>query len=148
MSTSAVSASGTTGTSGPSGAAAVTGKPLDRDAFLKLLVTQLRNQDPMKPMEDKEFIAQLAQFSSLEQMQSLNTSMGVFTKSQSGLTSLNLIGRTVEWNDLESGEKMSGKVKSIDFQDGVPVLRVPVKAKDSDEYTDIELPIGYVSAVS
>ncbi|SMP47251.1 flagellar hook capping FlgD N-terminal domain-containing protein [Anoxynatronum buryatiense] len=47
---------------------------LDKDAFLRLLVTQLSNQDPLSPMEDREFIAQMAQFSSLEQMQNLNDS--------------------------------------------------------------------------
>ena len=50
---------------------------LDKDAFLKLLVTQMQNQDPLSPMEDREFIAQMAQFSSLEQMQNLNTSQAV-----------------------------------------------------------------------
>lgn len=49
---------------------------LDKDAFLRLLTTQLANQDPLNPMEDKEFIAQLAQFSSLEQMQNLNKNVG------------------------------------------------------------------------
>ncbi|KUJ95572.1 MAG: flagellar basal-body rod modification protein FlgD [Desulfonauticus sp.] len=44
---------------------------LDKDAFLRLLVTQLENQDPLNPMDDKEFIAQLAQFSSLEQMNNI-----------------------------------------------------------------------------
>lgn len=45
---------------------------LDKDAFLRLLTTQLANQDPLNPMEDREFIAQLAQFTSLEQIQNLN----------------------------------------------------------------------------
>ncbi len=48
---------------------------LDKEAFLKLLVTQLANQNPLNPVEDKEFIAQLAQFSALEQMQNLNKNL-------------------------------------------------------------------------
>jgi flagellar basal-body rod modification protein FlgD len=48
---------------------------LGRDAFLKLLVTQLAHQDPMKPQADGEFIAQLAQFSSLEQLQQMQSTL-------------------------------------------------------------------------
>jgi flagellar basal-body rod modification protein FlgD len=48
---------------------------MDKNAFLNLLVTQLRNQNPLQPMEDKEFISQMAQFSSLEQMQNMNKLM-------------------------------------------------------------------------
>ncbi|GKX28983.1 hypothetical protein SH1V18_14630 [Vallitalea longa] len=50
------------------------GNDLDKDAFLNLLVTQMRYQDPLNPTQDKDFLAQMAQFSALEQMQNLNTS--------------------------------------------------------------------------
>ena len=50
-------------------------KELDKEAFLKLLIAQLANQDPMNPMEDREFIAQMAQFSSLEQMANMSRTM-------------------------------------------------------------------------
>lgn len=48
---------------------------IGKDAFFKLLVTQLRHQDPLSPMDDREFVAQMAQFSTLEQMQNLNGQM-------------------------------------------------------------------------
>lgn len=51
---------------------------MDKDMFLELLVAQMRNQDPLNPMEDREFIAQMAQFSSLEEMQNLNIGMDSF----------------------------------------------------------------------
>ncbi len=74
---------------------------LGKDAFLKLLMTQMQYQDPMSPMDNKDFIAQMAQFSSLEQMQNMNQSLDKFIKLQTSsakLNALSLIGKDVKVN--------------------------------------------------
>jgi flagellar basal-body rod modification protein FlgD len=89
---------------------------LGKDEFLKILMTQLQNQDPMNPMEDKEFIAQMAQFSTLEQTTNMASMLekliNTQTQSDSILKYSEMIGKKVEWknDDAESG---SGIVKSI-----------------------------------
>ena len=100
---------------------------LGKDDFLKLLMTQLQNQDPSKPMEDTQFIAQMAQFSSLEQMTNLNSTFGKFIEQQqqTQLISYNqFIGKEITWhklNDLKDGtteiEEGTGKVGSIQFKE-------------------------------
>ena len=95
--------------------------------FLKLLITQLQNQDPTNPMKDTDFIAQMANFSSLEQMSNLNTSINklVDQDKQSQLISYHqFVGEEVKWhkvNKLEAGtteiEEGSGKVASLQFKD-------------------------------
>lgn len=89
---------------------------LGKDDFLKMLVTQLRYQDPLQPMEDKEFIAQMAQFSSLEQMQNMNTAM-ITTQAT------NLIGKEIHWLD-DQGKEKSGVVTSVTTFEGVSKLMV------------------------
>ncbi|MEZ5290640.1 MAG: flagellar hook capping FlgD N-terminal domain-containing protein [Vicinamibacterales bacterium] len=61
-------------------------KSLGRDAFLNLLVTQLQHQDPTQPQADGEFLAQLAQFSTLEQLQLMNQKLDALTSLISGDT--------------------------------------------------------------
>lgn len=75
-----------------------TGDSLDKDSFMLLLVTQFKYQDPLNPMEDKEFIAQMAQFSSLEQLMNLNTSMEgltAATNNQQMINATSYIGKQV-----------------------------------------------------
>lgn len=74
------------------------GSALDKDSFMLLLVTQFKYQDPLNPMEDKEFIAQLAQFSSLEQLMNMNDSMKLLTdatNNQQMLNATSYIGKSV-----------------------------------------------------
>ncbi|MDK2917390.1 MAG: flagellar basal-body rod modification protein FlgD [Candidatus Petromonas sp.] len=78
-------------------------KKLDKNAFLNLLVTQLQNQDPLNPVEDKEFIAQMAQFSSLEQLQQLNQ------KFDSNLESLSKIKESID----EQNENINNSLNEL-----------------------------------
>jgi flagellar basal-body rod modification protein FlgD len=74
------------------------GDELDKQAFLMLLVTQFQYQDPLNPMEDKEFVAQLAQFSALEQSMAMNenlTSLLTLQQQQTAIGAANYIGREV-----------------------------------------------------
>lgn len=69
---------------------------LGKDDFLKLLITQLTNQDPTNPMEDTQFISQMAQFSSLEQMTNLNQSFTKMSEMINSSQAASMIGKTVE----------------------------------------------------
>ncbi|MGM9966797.1 MAG: flagellar hook capping FlgD N-terminal domain-containing protein [Rummeliibacillus sp.] len=87
---------------------------LDKDAFMQLLVTQLQNQDPTSPMDDKEFISQMAQFSSLEQMQNVAKSIDSLSEiaKQSQLMQYNsFIGKDVTWH--EASDKKDEKGNTI-----------------------------------
>ena len=93
---------------------------LDKDDFLKILITQLSYQDPTAPMEDKEFISQMAQFSSLEQM----TNMSNGFKELSGMLGQgNALGLLGKWVHVLDGDKMvSGKVEEVSGRDFPQIL--------------------------
>ena len=102
---------------------------LDKDAFLKLLLTELRYQDPISPMADKEFISQLAQFSSMEELQNLNNSLNYFLGAQMQLSFLSqgasLMGKEVEIFDPALEQTITGKVSAIKMaENGAPQLIV------------------------
>ena len=73
-----------------------TSHELGKDDFLKLLITQLSNQDPTSPMEDTQFISQMAQFSSLEQMTNMSTSFSKMADFLNSQEAAGTLGKTVE----------------------------------------------------
>lgn len=90
---------------------------LEKEAFLKLLVTQLKHQDPTKPLEDREFIAQMANFSSLEQMRNLNAEIRTLVRSASSSEANSFIGKEVDSFDSATSRKVSGIVSSVKYKD-------------------------------
>ncbi|WP_432506836.1 flagellar hook capping FlgD N-terminal domain-containing protein [Kineococcus arenarius] len=102
----------------------------DKDTFLKLLVAQLRYQDPSKPVDSTQFIAQTAQFSSLEAMQDMAKSYTQMLSAQDKLQASALIGQTVSYTGTD-GTTVTGVVRSASFTTssvggtgGEPVLDV------------------------
>jgi flagellar basal-body rod modification protein FlgD len=91
-------------------------KQLGQQDFLNLLVTQLTNQDPLNPQKDTEFIAQMAQFSALEQSKAMQSDMALFQANA-------LIGRQVELKNTD-GTRTLGTVSAVQLQAGTPLLMV------------------------
>ena len=93
---------------------------LGKDAFLKILIAQLSNQDPLDPLKDKDFIAQMAQFSTLEQMTNMNKSieqMAALNKA----SAVSYIGRIIEYMD-DDGLPAYSQVGFVRFENGKVIL--------------------------
>jgi flagellar basal-body rod modification protein FlgD len=118
---------GVPATSGSTGGAAQqltnTGSTLGKDDFLKLLVTQLQHQDPMNPMDDKDFMGQMAQFSSLEQITNLVTATETMGFSSQVTQSVSLIGHQVGFT-REDGTTGSGTATAVSIDNGNILITV------------------------
>jgi flagellar basal-body rod modification protein FlgD len=120
-------------------------KNLDKSSFVTLLVSQLKNQDPLAPTDNQAFIAQLAQFSSLEEMQNLNQNilgLAVLQQSNALMAQLTqssaLIGKNVRYVDPATNEEREGLVSSVKIVDGLAVLNIGGE----------DVPLGNVSEIT
>ncbi|MDD1151498.1 flagellar hook assembly protein FlgD [Pseudomonas sp. TNT2022 ID357] len=121
-----------------------TGKQaLGKDAFLKLLVTQLNNQNPLDPQDNSAFVAQLAQFSTLEGITTLNTSVNSITgnyKSSQALQASSLVGRSVivqsGTTQVDTSKSMTG---SVTVPSSVSSVKVTITDKDGNTVKTIDM---------
>ena len=96
---------------------------LGKDQFLKLFVAQLQHQDPMNPMQDGEFMGQMASFSTLEQVTNMASANAAMATNLQLSQSVGLLGRTVTWTD-DAEVTHTGVVEKVSHEDGNPVLTV------------------------
>ena len=108
-------------------ASAIQARPMGMEDFLKILLTQLTYQDPLKPMDNQEFMAQMAQFTSLEQTQQLNEKMSTLIANQAALQSVGLIGRTVDIT-ADAGSTVTGSVTGLSLTGESPLLTLTTAA--------------------
>ncbi|WP_316369617.1 flagellar hook assembly protein FlgD [Candidatus Thiodiazotropha sp. CDECU1] len=97
---------------------------LGQEDFLKILLTQLTYQDPLKPLDNQEFIAQFAQFASLDQTRQSNENLDTMLLMQMADQGIGLLGKTVEVR-TETGSVV-GDVTAVAFSQGIPRFTVQV----------------------
>lgn len=119
-------------------------KELDKDAFMTLLVEQMKSQDPINPQANEDFIAQLASFSTLEQMEALNenfTGLAVLQQANALMDQLTqssrLIGQTIEYTDPLHGTGQTGVVESVKIENGLAVLNIGGKSVPLIDVTQV-----------
>jgi flagellar basal-body rod modification protein FlgD len=122
----AASSDAAAGTAGGSTVQEAVNNELGKDVFLRLLVLQMQNQDPLSPLENTEMVAQLAQFSALEAATNLNEQFEILSGNVDQLNFISgaqLLGKTVSGVDL-NGEIQTGMVESIHLDGSLVVLTV------------------------
>jgi flagellar basal-body rod modification protein FlgD len=127
---------GSTGTTTPTTSNLQAGG-FDKDAFMKLLIAQVRYQDPTKPLDSTQFIAQTATFTQVEQMEKLAAAQAKSLSFQQVLLSSALIGREVASVDESTGQIVAGKVTSVNLDGDTPSVVVEGKDVPIDKISQI-----------
>jgi flagellar basal-body rod modification protein FlgD len=111
---------------------------LSQEDFLKLLTVQLQHQDPLKPMEDAQFMGQMAQFASLEQTKELTSTVNTLSTSLGFSSAQQFLGKNVTINS--DGADVSGTVSGVVMEDGLPKVLVDNKTYATDKIIAVTLP--------
>ncbi|MDI6799970.1 MAG: flagellar hook capping FlgD N-terminal domain-containing protein [Actinomycetota bacterium] len=119
-----MSITATSGASLNESVASTVKRELGKDEFLQLLVAQMRYQDPLEPMKNTEYIAQLAQFSSLEAIQALSDQMKAIGDWLGLSQSSSMIGKNIRAVDSATGQFIEGLVLAVNIKDGAPYLEL------------------------
>ena len=138
--------SGTTGTSGATNAGMYTGSTslngtvgkseLGKDAFLNLLVAQLKYQDPSSPTDSSQFMAQTAQFTMVEKLEALTASQTAMVNAQNLASATSLVGRQVSWT--EGTATKTGVVSAVTMNNGTAQLSVGDLTVDLSAVTKVQ----------
>ncbi len=121
---------------------------LGKDDFLKLLVTQLQNQDPLNPTDSTEFVSQLAQFSSLEQLSNVNDNLKIvqlFDQSINNAQAVNFVGKTIKASG-SMFELGSGETHEIQYQLGEDAATVYVSIVNASGETVRKIEMDQMTA--
>ena len=125
----------------PAQTAAAANQNLTQANFLQLLVTQMSSQDPLNPQSDTAFAAQLAQFSALQQSQSMAQNMSI-------LQANSMLGESVTVAPTDGSGPVSGLVSAVQIQSGTPVITINGQSYNLNQVTSITPPPAPTTAAT
>jgi flagellar basal-body rod modification protein FlgD len=111
---------------------------MDSEVFMKLLVTQLQNQDPSSPMDTNQMIGQQTQLAMMEQITNQTTTGNENFSLQMRIAAANLVGKQVTYTDAASGSAVTGTASAVSYAKSVPTVTVNGKEVDLDVISGIK----------
>jgi flagellar basal-body rod modification protein FlgD len=115
-----------------------TSQTMDSSVFMKLLVTQLQNQDPSSPMDTNQMISQQTQLAMMEQLTNQTTTQNENFSLQMRIAAANLVGKQVSYTDATTGSSVTGTATAVSYASSVPTVTVNGKEVDLDVISGIK----------